>query len=212
MKFKKIGLILAICSTFILTGCGDGLYLDREATTYKTQKKYVVTHITSIKKGTHLDEIVYNFVDETVEIYMNNEHIKEVSVKFNEDPKYAHHVEAYKRIFLEEVQKRGCAKVYGCQAAKVQLESKVADFKAQIASLEAAAADMRAELTALSEREAGLQQKLAVAHSQEQQNAETISNLEAALNDAKTQKQTIADNLAQYQALAESVLNNSGGE
>lgn len=197
---------MAITATLALTGCSDTVSKYREATTYRTQGEYVVTHITSRLSAEHLDETIYNFVENTVEIYTNGMHINTVSVKYNTDTEFKHHVEAYKRVFLEEVEKRGCAYVYGCQAEAKIVEDKVESFKQQIANLKQSANDLQQALKAASEREALLTTSLSEAQNSNQENASEIANLQAQLAQAQTQKSTVSESLAEYEALIRSTL------
>lgn len=216
MKLKKIGLLLAIPLTLLLTGCGNKNYVEYETMYDSINQLYMTTHVSIT---TNDETFVYDFVNKTVTdttkgwtFYVDRQYSEDekyILAYINENKFYS---ERFHQIYLDEIERRGCERVYGCKGAQKQLNDKVADFKAQIIALEESAADMQAELVALTERETALQQQLTVAQSQEQQNADTIVNLEQALNDAGAQKQAVAENLAQFQALAETVLNKTGGE
>jgi hypothetical protein len=204
-KLKKIGLILVISFTLLLTGCG-GVYVETKIVVDYINGEHIATSVKSIKHGDHRDVTVYNFVDKTVDIYTNNTHKMEVSVEFNTDAQYAHHVQSYKRIFTEQIIQRGCQKVYGCQAEKKKTDDLVSGFKQQIEALEASSSDMETQLKALTLKESQLTSELAQAQSAEQQNVQAIETLQTELGVASSQKQEVFNNLNQLKLLAEGVL------
>lgn len=196
---KLAGLILAITAT--LSGCG-GPSASIEQLYYASD----ISHVKSVKTGDHIDVTIYNFIDKTIEIYTDNEHLNTISVDHNTDEKFQHHVDAYNRIFKEMVERYTCKDVYGCRAEAKIVEDKVQSFKTQITNLKQSANDLQQELKAAGEREAMLTASLSEAQNSNQVNASEIENLQAQLAQAQAQKSTVSESLAEYEALIRSTL------
>lgn len=195
------GLILAITATLTLSGCGGP-----SASMAQLYYANDISHVKSVKTGSHTDVTIYNFIDKTVEVYTDNEHLNTISVDHNTDEKLQHHVDAYNRIFNEMVERYTCEDVYGCQAEAKIVEDKVESFKTQIANLKQSANDLQQELIAAGEREAMLTASLSEAQNSNQANASEIEKLQAQLAQAKAQKSTVSESLAEYEALIRSTL------